>query len=417
MLMLTAGTGRGAGIGRPWLIAKAVVGDLRYGRQNLESVCEAASLLAGRIGLGRSVQDCLAQQFERWDGKGPYGLTAEEIGRPARVSEVANQAALFLAADGPDAALAMVQRRAGGWFDPEVVAAFVRYGRALMTELDGADPWQALLDAEPSPVRYVGEEDLDRLARSCADMVDVKSRFTLGHSSEVARLAEAAARILGLGERDIVDLRRAALLHDLGLVAISSGIWEKRGPLTRIEWEQLRLHPYHTERILACSSTLMPLARIAGLHHERLDGSGYHHGLTAAAIPATARVLAAADCFQTATQDRPHRPARTPEQAADHLTDEASAGRLDPECVQAVIQAAGQPRPRVARDWPAGLSDREIEVVRLMCRGLSNAQIARRLSISSRTAEHHVQHIYAKIGRSTRAAAALFAMEHDLLTR
>jgi DNA-binding CsgD family transcriptional regulator len=175
------------------------------------------------------------------------------------------------------------------------------------------------------------------------------------------------------------------------------------------------MHPYQTERILACSSELSPLGRIAGLHHERLDGSGYHHGLSAPAIPPTARVLAAADSFQTATQDRPHRLARTTEQAAHHLTADASAGRLDLDCVAAVIEAAGQPRPRVHRDWPAGLSDREAEVLRLMGRGLANDQIAKQLVISRRTAEHHVQHIYAKIGHSTRAAAVLFAMEHDLL--
>jgi HD-GYP domain-containing protein (c-di-GMP phosphodiesterase class II) len=198
-------------------------------------------------------------------------------------------------------------------------------------------------------------------------------------------------------------------------VGVSSGIWDKEGPLTRSEWEQIRLHPYHTERILSCSSTLAPLGRIAGLHHERLDGSGYHHGVSAPALPVSARILAAADTFQAATQERPHRPARTTEQAAAHLTAEATAGRLDADCVAAVIEAAGQPRPRVRRHWPAGLSEREVDVLRLLAHGLSNAQIADRLVISRRTAEHHVQHIYTKIGHSTRAAATIFAMEHDLL--
>jgi HD-GYP domain-containing protein (c-di-GMP phosphodiesterase class II) len=211
-------------------------------------------------------------------------------------------------------------------------------------------------------------------------------------------------------------LRRAALLHDLGRIGVPSGIWDKKGPLTRSEWEQIRLHPYHTERILSCSPTLAPLGRIAGLHHERLDGSGYHHGVSAAALPTSARILAAADTFQTATQERPHRPARTVEEVAEYLAGEAAAGQLDADCVAAVIAAAGQALPRVRREWPSGLSDREVEVLRLLARGLSNQQIARRLVISRRTAEHHVQHIYLKIGHSTRAAAALFAMEHDLLT-
>jgi HD-GYP domain-containing protein (c-di-GMP phosphodiesterase class II) len=412
-LMLS--TGRGAGLGRPAKLAKAIVGDMRHGTEILTSVCDAASMLARRLGLGRAVQECVGQQFERWDGKGPFGKAKNEVPVAARIGEVATQAVLFLDAEGPEAALAMAEKRAGGWFDPDVAHAFCVAGAGLMEELAATDPWQALLEAEPAPVAHIDQADLDRVARCFADMVDLKSPYTVGHSSAVAELAEAAARRLGLPEDDVVTLRRAALLHDLGRVGVSSGIWEKKGPLTRAEWEQIRLHPYHTERILSCSSTLAPLGRIAGLHHERLDGSGYHHGVSAPALPVLARVLAVADAFQTATQDRPHRPPRTTEQAAAHLTAEASAGRLDADCVAAVIEAAGQPRQQLRRDWPAGLSEREIEVVRLLARGLSNAQIAGRLVISRRTAEHHVQHIYTKIGHSTRAAAALFAMEHDLL--
>lgn len=415
MLALTLTTGRGAGVRRPMLVVRAALGDLRHGTEILANVCDAASLLAGRLGLGRGVQSCLEQQFERWDGRGPRGLSKEDITLPARVSEVATQAVLWLAAEGPDRALAVVERRAGGWFDPDVAAIFGRVGPELLRELEVGDPWRMLLASEPAPVAYVGDHDLDRVARCFADMVDLKSPYTIGHSSQVARLAEDAGKAVGLGERETVELRRAALLHDLGRVGVSSAIWEKPGPLTRSEREQIRMHPYHTERVLACSAALEPLGRIAGLHHERLDGSGYHHGLSAPAIPTSARVLAVADAFQTATQARPHRPAQTPEQAAGRVTAEAAAGRLDADCVTAIVQVAGQPRPRVHRSWPADLSDREVEVVRLLAAGLANREIAAELAISRRTAEHHVQHVYAKIGHSTRAAAALFAMEHDLL--
>ena len=416
MLRLTLSTGRGAGLRRPTKIATVLVGNARHGNEILTSICDAASMIARRLGLGHAVQDCVAQQFERWDGKGPYGMAADEVALPARVGEVATQAVIFLDAVGPEAALAMVEQRAGGWFDPGVAAAFGNAGPELMDELVAADPWQAVLEAEPMPVALIDESDLDRVARCFADMVDLKSPYTVGHSSEVARFAESAARTLGLAEGEVVTLRRAALLHDLGRVGVSSGVWDKKGPLTRSDWEQIRLHPYHSERILSCSQTLAPLGWIAGLHHERLDGSGYHHGVSASGLATSARILSAADTFQTATQERPHRAARSVEQAAEHLTAEAAAGRLDADCVAAIMSAAGQERPRVRREWPSGLSDREVEVLRLLARGLSNEQIANRLVISRRTAEHHVQHIYIKIGHSTRAAAALFAMEHDLLT-
>ena len=177
----------------------------------------------------------------------------------------------------------------------------------------------------------------------------------------------------------------------------------------------MRLHPYHSERILARSAALAPLARIAGMHHDRQDGSGYHHGASGAEIPAPARLLAAADAYQAMTQDRPHRPALAPAAAAREREAATRAGRFDPECARAVIRAAGQRPSRSRSPRPRGLSDREVEVLRLAAAGRSNRQIADALVISPRTAEHHIQHVYAKIGVSTRAAAAMFAMEHGLL--
>ena len=416
MLALTLSTGRASGVQRPLLVGRALAGNLRHGADIVASVCEAGALLAWRLGLGERVAEAIAQQFERWDGTGdPRALAGDQITLPARLSEVATQAQMFNEAGGVDAAMSMLRDRSGSWFDPSAVEAFRRYGEDLLRANDAVDPWQAVVDAEPDPVRLIRQVEVDRVARCFADMVDLKSTYTLGHSSGVAELAETAGRSVGLGEQAVTDLRRAALLHDLGRVAVSSGIWEKRSALTRSEREQVRLHPYHTERILDSSPVLAPLGRIAGLHHERLDGSGYHHGLAGAAIPVTARLLAAADTFQALTQDRPHRAAHAPAQAAERLADEVRTGRLDADCVRAVVEAAGQEATPARAGWPNGLSDREVEVLRLVARGLSNREVAQALVISRRTAEHHVQHVYAKIGTSTRAAAALFAMEHDLL--
>ena len=220
---------------------------------------------------------------------------------------------------------------------------------------------------------------------------------------------------LGLDGRTIEGLEVAALLHDIGRLAVTNAIWEKPGPLTAAEWEQVRLHPYHSERILSGSHALEPLARIAGMHHERLDGSGYHRGATARDQAMPVRILAAADAFQAMTQDRPHRPALSVEQAARELREDVRAGRLDPDCVAAVLEPAGETRRGRGIARLADLTAREIEVLRLVSVGHSNPEIARMLVISPRTAEHHVQHIYAKLGVSSRPAVALFAMEHDLL--
>ena len=408
--------GRGTGVDR----ARYITRTLRLGKQGdraiLTAVCEVGARLAERLGLGPGVRDGLYQSFERWDGTGtPQGLASEDICLPARLAEVGHQAVIFDRLGGPEAAVAVVGRRAGGWFDPSLAEAFARVGAGILEEVGSRDVWEAVLEGEPEPWRTIGTEGLDGLARALADMVDLKSSFLLGHSSEVSALSERAAAALGFGPEAVIDLRRAALLHDLGRVALSNRIWEKPATLTTTEWERVRLHPYQTERILARSRVLATLARTAGSHHERQDGSGYHRGTAGAQVPATARVLAAADAFQAMTQDRPHRLGLAPEAASAALAEQARSGRLDPDCVRAVIQAAGQPAPKVRTAWPAGLSDREVEVLRLLARGLSNRAIAGRLVISPRTAEHHVQHIYTKIGASTRAAAAMFAMEHGLL--
>jgi ATP/maltotriose-dependent transcriptional regulator MalT len=177
------------------------------------------------------------------------------------------------------------------------------------------------------------------------------------------------------------------------------------------------MHPYHTQRILSLAAPLRSAASVAGLHHERLDGSGYHRGLGAAAVPLSARVLAVAEVYESMMEQRAWRPACTPKEATRQLRDEVAAGRLDARAVDAVLVAAGQPRPtgRTSRTWPAGLTDREVEVLRAVTRGLANKQIARELHVSQATVHTHVINLYAKIAVNTRAGATLFAFEHDLI--
>lgn len=416
MLGLFSIVGRGAGLGRVRYLARSVAGGKGAATAIMRAVCEVAAHMADRLGMAEGVRKALNESLERWDGKGaPQELRGEDVALAARIAEPATQAVIFHRLGGTEAAVAMVERRAGGWFDPAVAEAFRAVGPSTLERLDRDDPWEAVLEAEPRPVRRIPPDRLDAIAEAFADMVDLKSSFTLGHSSEVAAFAAAAAERLRLS--DPAAVRRAALLHDLGRTAVGTGIWEKPGPLTTTEWEQVRLHPYQTERILARSTALAPIARIAGMHHERQNGSGYHHGASGEEVPIEARVLAAADAYQAMTQDRPHRRALSREAAAELLSSEARQGRLDPECTGAVLEATGATARRARPVWPAGLSDREVEVIRLVARGASNQEVADALVISRRTAEHHVQHIYSKIGVSTRAASAMFAMEHGLLRR
>jgi HD-GYP domain-containing protein (c-di-GMP phosphodiesterase class II) len=218
-----------------------------------------------------------------------------------------------------------------------------------------------------------------------------------------------------MAAEEVDAVRRAALLHDLGRVGVSSAVWDRPGPLSEADGERVRLHPYLTERTLARSDGLAPLGRIGGAHHERLDGSGYHRGCTAAELGPGARLIAAADVFHAMTEARPHRPAHAPEAAAAELAAQARAGRLDAAAVEAVLGAAGHAGEKVRPPLPAGLTGREAEVLGLVARGRTNKQVAARLGSAPKTVGNQVQSAYAKIGVSTRAAAALFAAEHGLL--
>ena len=346
-----------------------------FGKAHDQASCEVARSVSRRIGLPESVSKSLYDIHEWWNGAGARSLHGEQITRPARIARVATEASELLSLGARDVANAL-RHRAGKTLDPAVVEHLTSALTAVLTDATSGDPRARILDVEPSPVVQIGEADLPRIARAFGELADLKSPYTHGHSSEVTALSVATG-----------------------------------------EWEQVHLHPYHSERILASTAGLKPMARIAGMHHERIDGSGYHRGCRGRDIDVAARVLACADAFQAMTQRRPHRAALEPEQARDALLGEARAGRLDPEVVAVVLDASHLTPVRRHHLRPGGLSDRELEVLRLVSEGCSNPEIGRRLGISRRTAEHHVQHIYNKIGVSTRAAAVLFALEHDLLTR
>ncbi|HXO10654.1 MAG TPA: HD domain-containing phosphohydrolase [Solirubrobacteraceae bacterium] len=372
-------------------------------------------MLGEQLRLQEQVLDALGAAYETWDGRGwPGELGGANIPLAARIAQLAEFVEVAYRAGGVEAAKSIARDRAETQFDPELAELICANGETILSGLDDIDTWAAVIDAEPELTVLLSWDRFDDALLAIANFVDLKSPYSLGHSRAVAELAAEAGAQLGLSEPKVRTLRRAGLVHDFGRLGVSNAIWDKRGPLGAGEWERVRLHPYLTERMLQQSPVLAPLGAIAVQHRERLDGSGYPRRLSGAAISHPARILAAADAYQAMREPRPYRPERSADEAAGKLRVDVRAGRLDAEVVDAVLGAAGH-RVSRRREGPAGLTAREVEVLRLLARGLSNKEIATQLVISPKTAGNHIEHIYSKIGASTRARASLFAMHHGLL--
>ena len=372
-------------------------------------------LLGEQLGLPAEVLDALGAAYETWDGRGwPGKLNGADIPLAARVAQLAEFVEVAHRAGGVEAAKRLARERADSQFDPDLAELICADGEMILHGLDDLETWDAVIDAEPTLAVVLSWDRFDAALLAIANFVDLKSPYSLGHSRAVADLAAAAGAELGLSEVDLRSLRRAGLVHDFGRLGVSNAIWDKRGPLGAGEWERVRLHPYLTERMLQQSAALAPLGAIAVQHRERVDGSGYPRGLTGASISRPARILGAADAYQAMREPRPHRPERSPDEAALELRADVRAGRLDVDAAEAVLVAAGH-RVSARREGPAGLTTREVDVLRLVARGLSNKEIAKQLVISPKTAGNHIEHIYSKIGATTRARASLFAMQHGLL--
>nr|WP_246325049.1 HD domain-containing phosphohydrolase [Petropleomorpha daqingensis] len=368
--------------------------------------CEVAQVVAGRLGLPAGVTDALGQVFERWDGHGHPGLRGGADLAPAtRVWQVAH--VLDLLADAPDPA-AQLRRRAGRTLDPTVTGVAADAVDGLLAVREDAR-LAAVLAAEPSPHRTVGPDDAEEVLAVLGLVADLKSPVFRGHSERVSGLAAEAARVAGRPDDEVSTLRRAGLVADVGRVAVSSAVWDKQRPLSDAEREQVRLHPYFTARALARVPALADLADLACAHHERCDGSGYHRGLAGPALSPAAALLAAADAWVTTGEPRPHRPARDDGERTALLRAHADAGRLPAGAVDAVLAAAGA-APPPAPAPPGLLTARERAVLDLVADGLTNVAIGRRLAISPKTVNAHLEHAYAKLGVSTRASAVVAAL-------
>jgi HD-GYP domain-containing protein (c-di-GMP phosphodiesterase class II) len=409
-----------AGAGRPALHRLGLAGALLASRakgieRGLFSHCLSTSVLADRLGLGPDTVHAVRQFFARWDGTGvPAGVSGEEIALSVRLFHLADVVEVFHRNGGVEAAVEVARARRGTKFDPAIVDTFCAVAHEVLdAAADGAD-FSEMIAAHPRLQERLTGRALDDALEAVADFTDLRSPSRAGHSRAVAALAGLAADAAGFAAPEVETVRRAGLLHDIGLHGVPATILDKPGPLTATESERMRAHAYYTERVFARSPALARVGSVAALTHERCDGSGYHRGLSGAAIPATARILAAACAYRAMTEPRPYRPALSAAEAMATLRAEVRAGRLAADAVDAVLTAAGNALPR-RRSGPAGLTPREVEVLALIARGATTRQVARRLGITPKTAGTHVERIYVKTGATTRSTATLFAVQHGLL--
>lgn len=383
--------------------------------QDIDQGCsEVGSRIASRLGMSEATQLGLYHICETWNGKGPHKLKGEDIPLAGRIVNVAMILEVFFSERDVAAAREAAQTRRGKSFDPSIADAALGLSEdgSFWEELRQEEPWSSVLSLEPGPTRLVDESSLDDFAYALADIVDLKSATASAHSRRTAELAERIATHLHLSEDEVALARRGALVHDVGMVAVPSLLLERGVAWSEADFERFRLHTYYTERILSRSEALRPIGSVAASHHESMDGSGYHRGLTGNQMTLPAKIVATASAYVESAAESD---GDDPERVMASLK-----GRriLDPDCLAALrTESGGAERiSQVKRSWPAGLTEREVEVLRLVASGLNLKETAERLVISDHTARHHLESVYSKAGVSSRAGVTLFAVENGLAT-
>jgi HD-GYP domain-containing protein (c-di-GMP phosphodiesterase class II) len=389
-------------------------------KEAMRGHCEIAELFARRLGFPEYVQHTLRLQWEYWNGKGlAYGLKGSAVPLAARILHAADTLELAYGFGGPAAARALAREQRGARFDPEVMDVFL----ALEEQ---ADFWQTLEheSAEavilamqpPTSADRMMTDQLEGVCEALADFVDIKSHGSWNHSRIVADVAVAMGSALGLGEDEQSRLRCTALVHDLGNVAIPLHILEKGDRRSASEWEYYRLHSYYTQRVLERVKPFQELAAAAAATHEWINGQGYHQHLVGEQIPLHGRVLAVADTYAQLTQ-----------QQGDQLEPADALRQMRPlvgtqfdgacyEALAASLSSAPRGQRTVPRRRQLGtLTEREAEVLRLLAQGQSNPEIAKALVITRKTVEHHLEHIYNKIGVTCRTSAVVYAVQQGIV--
>jgi HD-GYP domain-containing protein (c-di-GMP phosphodiesterase class II) len=383
--------------------------------QGIQGHCLVTSVLAEDLGLGTDIATALRQFFARWDGQGvPRRLGGTEITLPVRIFHLADVVEVYDRRGGVPGAVREARRRRGRQFDPEIVDVFCAAADDILREVPDVYDDSGRIVAQSELLVTLKNGELDHALTALADFTDLRCPTRAGHSRRVSELAVGAAGHLRLSPEETTTLSRAGLLHDIGLHGVPATILMKETALSASEQERLRASSYYTERVLARPPALARIGAVAALAHERVDGTGHHRGLQGSAIPIPGRVLAAACAFAELVAPRLEGPGLKMKEAAQRIRGEATAGRLDPAAVDAVLAAAGVGTRRPTAG-PAGLTVREVEVLLLIARGAATRDVARQLGISHKTAGTHIERIYTKTGSHSRSTATIFALKNGLL--
>jgi HD-GYP domain-containing protein (c-di-GMP phosphodiesterase class II) len=388
------------------------------GRQMIQQMavhCSAAGALALRLGLDDDVRVGVEQAYARWDGRGfPDDLSGTDVSLAARVSHVAEACEVFQRTAGTETALEVIRARSGTHFDPEITELVSTDPESLFKDLS-EDTVEEVLAADPVERYPLSDDELDQGLEAIGDFSDLRCSFFAGHARTTADLVRGATELMQMPATDGRLLYRAALIHDVGRFGVPGSVWGKPGGLTANEQERARLHVYYVERIFNRPEPLRRIGLLAGTHHERMDGSGYHRGIGGTMLSSQARVLAVADAYSAMTQPRPYRPPMSEADTARAIRRDVTEGLLDPTAADAVLATAGHRVPSTRAGGPAGLTPRESEVLALLSTGLANKSIARELRISPKTVSNHIERVYSKLGVSNRTGAAMYAMQYGIV--
>lgn len=389
------------------------------------ALCEVSEALAPAFGAAPRVVTALHDIYERWDGLGvPARHRGEQVDPLMRIVQVAEQTVTAAAEGGPAGAKAELARRSGGHLDPALAGLASENLERLTVAAVGTDLLEDVLAREPRPWAVVPADRVHRMCAGLGLVADLKSRFLVGHSAHLAEVGERAGMALGLDFDSVDRIRRAALVHNVGCVVVPSSVLDRSGRLSAADRERLRLHGYWTGRILRrcpALSELEPIARPAAAHHAAFAEGGYRTWRRDPELrapgdePLAARVLEAAEVWTSLIEPRPGRPALRPTSAAQQLRAAAETGLIDPDAAAAVLTATTARAGYHLAVPSHRLTTREIEVLRLAARGLTNRAISDELHISERTVGHHLAHVFDKAGRRTRAGVAVWAVQHGLL--